>query len=115
MLDALTRLREIAESSSGHAWPTMGQPASNRPLNTVRRTWVTEAEAVELSGRSRWTVRDWRLAGLLTPRSIYGVRMYRRDDVIAVRDAQAENYRRGVTRPRRPHSRVCAGQLTLSI
>lgn len=115
MLDALTRLREIAESSIAQERLTIGQPASDPPLNTVRRTWITEAEAAELSGRSRWTIRDWRLAGLLTPRSSYGARMYRRDDVIAVRDAQAENYRRGVKRPRRPQVQPCAGQLTLAV
>ncbi|GEM41951.1 hypothetical protein NN4_64700 [Nocardia ninae NBRC 108245] len=115
MLDALMRLREIAESSAAQPNPTSVRGADLPVQPKIARTWLTEAEAVELTGRSRWTIRDWRLGGLLTCQSGYGARMYRRDELIAVRDAQAENYRRGVTRPRHPRVPTCAGQLALAV
>ncbi|MGY1896175.1 helix-turn-helix domain-containing protein [Nocardia gipuzkoensis] len=115
MLDALAKLREIAESNTAPAEATRASGDSFTPAPNTLRQWLTENEAVELVGRSPWTVRDWRLSGLLPCRSGYGVRMYRRDDLIAVRDAQAENYRRGVKRPRRPRVAACVGQLALAV
>ncbi|WP_369410355.1 helix-turn-helix domain-containing protein [Nocardia panacis] len=103
MLDALTRLREIADQDIS----TINSCPSIIP------EWMNEPDACKLVNRSRWTLRDWRLAGLLKAKRRAGVWMYRRDELRAVRRALMENRRRGVKRPRHRRTAPSSGQLSL--
>lgn len=57
------------------------------------RLWLTEFEAAELVGRSRYTIRDWRVRGHVQARKRRQTWEFDRDSLRNCRDRMAFNYR----------------------